>query len=268
MKLKNMLKRVSAVFIITALLLSCFSMGAGSTFARAASSKISISPKKLSMEKGDKKKLKVKYKSAKLKKKTVKWSSSDKSIATVSKKGVVKAKSSGTVTITAKVGKHKAKARVSVKKKDDAFIDVSDAYKYLNDFRTKEGVWQWNEKNKSKTFFNTAGTTKLEPLKRDAALEKTAEIRAKEIVKLFDHTRPNGDDCFGAYPEDLTAMGENIAAGFNSARDVTDAWIEENEKYEGQGHRRNMLSKDFTLVGIAGYKHNGVIYWVQCFGRR
>ena len=57
-------------------------------------------------------------KSVKLKvtgtKKTPKWSSSDKSVATVSKKGVVKARKAGKVIIKAKVGKKTLKCKVLV----------------------------------------------------------------------------------------------------------------------------------------------------------
>ncbi len=50
-------------------------------------------------------------------KKKVKWTTSNKKIATVSKKGKVKGKKAGKVTITAKVGKKKYKCKVTVKKK-------------------------------------------------------------------------------------------------------------------------------------------------------
>ena len=46
--------------------------------------------------------------------KKIKWKSSNKKIATVSKKGLVKAKKAGKVTITAKQGKKKAKCTIVV----------------------------------------------------------------------------------------------------------------------------------------------------------
>jgi len=46
----------------------------------------------------------------------VKWSSSNKKIATVSSKGKVKGKKTGKVTIIAKVGKKKYKCRITVKR--------------------------------------------------------------------------------------------------------------------------------------------------------
>lgn len=50
-------------------------------------------------------------------KKKVKWSSSNKKVASVSSKGKVKAKKAGKATITAKVGKKKYKCKITVKKK-------------------------------------------------------------------------------------------------------------------------------------------------------
>lgn len=50
-------------------------------------------------------------------KKKIKWSSSNKKVATVTKKGKVKGKKVGKATITAKVGKKKYKCKINVKKK-------------------------------------------------------------------------------------------------------------------------------------------------------
>ena len=46
------------------------------------------------------------------------WKSSKKKVATVSKKGKVKAKKPGKTTITAKVGKKKYKCKVMLKEKE------------------------------------------------------------------------------------------------------------------------------------------------------
>lgn len=50
-------------------------------------------------------------------KKKVKWSSSNRMVAVVSKKGKVTGKKAGKATITAKIGKKKYKCKVVVKKK-------------------------------------------------------------------------------------------------------------------------------------------------------
>ena len=72
-----------------------------------------LSSKKIVLQVGKTKKLKVKNKPAGVK---VVWKSSKKKVATVSKKGKVKAKKPGKTTITAKVGKKKYKCKVVVKR--------------------------------------------------------------------------------------------------------------------------------------------------------
>ena len=77
-----------------------------------AKSKIKISNSKITLTVRQSKTLKVKGT-----KKKPKWSSSKKSVATVSKKGKVVAKKAGSATITAKIGKKKYKCKVTVKNK-------------------------------------------------------------------------------------------------------------------------------------------------------
>lgn len=143
------------------------------------------------------------------------------------------------------------------------YMDTTDAYTELNNFRASSQAWYWNSDNRTKT--NAVG--KLKPLKRDPQLEQTAKVRAKEIAQKFSHTRPNGTSCFTAYPSGLTAKGENIAAGQTSAKEVTEDWMETNNHYSGQGHRRNMLDSKYNAVGIACYVSGGTYYWVQSFGK-
>lgn len=74
-----------------------------------------ISPSNLTLEKGKKKTLTVTVTPAKATDKTVKWTSSNKKIASVNSKGQVKAKKKGTVTITATTSNGKtATAKVTV----------------------------------------------------------------------------------------------------------------------------------------------------------
>lgn len=70
--------------------------------------------KKVTLVQGKKKRLKVRNLSRRRK---VKWYSTKKSVATVNKKGIVKAKKKGKAYIVAKVGKKKYRCRVIVKKK-------------------------------------------------------------------------------------------------------------------------------------------------------
>lgn len=71
--------------------------------------------KKVTLVQGKKKRLKVRNLSRRRRK--VKWYSTKKSVATVNKKGVVKAKKKGKTYIVAKVGKKKYRCKVIVKKR-------------------------------------------------------------------------------------------------------------------------------------------------------
>lgn len=77
-----------------------------------AAKKVKLNKSKLSLYVGKSYKLKLKNNKSK-----VKWSSSKKTVATVSSKGKVKAKKKGTCKITARVGKKKYVCKVTVKKK-------------------------------------------------------------------------------------------------------------------------------------------------------
>lgn len=80
-----------------------------------AKTKITISSSKITLKAGKSKTLKLKGVSSRNVKK-VKWESSKKKIATVSSKGVVKAKKAGKCTITAKYASKTYKCKVTVKK--------------------------------------------------------------------------------------------------------------------------------------------------------
>ena len=217
--------------------------------------------------------------------KKVEWYSNNTAVATVDKtKGTITAKRIGTAIITARAGTKIATCKIIVgkaqtaakntntqkkttntgKTNKDRYCDVKQAYSILEKFRRTKNVWYWNSDNKTKTVLNTE-SKKLCALKRDPKLEATAKVRAKELASLFGHTRPNGKRCFDAYPP-MWAMGENIAMGYKDCTSVMNGWIEADKKYNGQGHRRNMLNAKFNAVGIACYEHNGVKYWAMCLG--
>ena len=169
--------------------------------------------------------------------KTVTWTSSNTAVATVSG-GKVTAKKAGTATITAKVGTKSATCKVTVKAATSGkFIAVNDCYTKLNSYRA---------------------SSKLGNLKKDTTLENIAKTRAKEIVQNFSHTRPNGKSGLTLISGNVY-KGENIAKGQKDCAAVMTAW------YNSAGHKANMLNKNFTRVGIAGFEFNGTIYWVQIF---
>ena len=97
----------------------------------------------------------------------------------------------------------------------------------------------------------------LNELKMDESLLETAMYRAVETVVYWDHTRPNGQDCFSANSK---MSGENIACACPDAQTVMDVWM------ASPGHRGNILDESFKSIGIGCVMHGGVYYWVQCFG--
>lgn len=155
--------------------------------------------------------------------------------------------------------------------------------KMINDFRTGKDAWFWTNMNprakvdeNGNIVYDKYGDVVLETdkcirdnllvLEYDYDLEKIAMQRAAEIVAFYEHERPNGSNCFGAYKGyNYLCAGENIAYGYNTAEEVFTAWREDNESYYGQGHRRNMLEINYNRIGIACVEYNGVKYWVQEF---
>lgn len=105
----------------------------------------------------------------------------------------------------------------------------------------------------------------LNPLKLSSSLNHYAQIRAKEITKSFSHTRPSGYSCFTVIPKPYRMVGENIAAGQRSAKEVVQAWM------DSPGHRENIMNPKFKELGMgyvylpdSKYKH----YWAQFFRLR
>ena len=135
----------------------------------------------------------------------------------------------------------------------------------INTFRKSDDAWYWNENDSDKV-----KPSNLADYAYDYGLEKIAMLRAIEIVHKFSHDRPNGNDCFSTWSELGYAAtgyrGENIAYGYSTEESVFIGWREDNDKYSGQGHRRNMLSSNFKYIGIGHVIYKGTHYWVQDFG--
>lgn len=202
--------------------------------------------------------------------KSVSWTSSNSAVAKVSG-GKITAVKAGSATITANCNGKKATCKVTVQAAAK-YRNVSEAYTVLNKFRTtKSNQWYWKSNNKTKQ-----KVTGLKALKRDTELEKVAKLRAKEQWTMYynrgeaTHTRPNGKAWSTAYPKSLTYRAENLAWGHTSCKAVIageGGWAETNEKYKYQGHRRNMLNKTVTKVGIACYEKNGKTCWAMCLAK-
>lgn len=116
----------------------------------------------------------------------------------------------------------------------------------------------------------------LKPLEMDEFLSYSARYHAKDMAEddYFDHNSydrgSDGNlnqvcetfDRIGAFA-DFGYMAENISAGRTIPKDVVDGWM------KSPGHRKNILNKDFSKIGIGYYKTEDSEYhhyWVQNFG--
>lgn len=102
----------------------------------------------------------------------------------------------------------------------------------------------------------------LSALTVDSRAAAAAEVRAREIVTSFSHTRPDGSSFSTALTQSgasFRGAGENIAYGQRTPQEVMNGWM------NSQGHRANILNADFTSIGVGYYESAGVGYWTQLF---
>lgn len=100
----------------------------------------------------------------------------------------------------------------------------------------------------------------LSALTMDADLLEAAMQRAAEISLVFTHRRPDKTMCFSAAPDKM--IGENIALGQQSAKEVVKAWRKSRSHYE------NIVNPQYQSIGIGCFNYNGTLYWTQTFGNR
>lgn len=116
---------------------------------------------------------------------------------------------------------------------------ASEVVKLVNQERTKAG---------------------LKSLNGDSALNNMALVKAKDMNDntYFSHTSPTYGSPFEmmkSFGISYSYAGENIAKGQKTPADVVTAWM------NSEGHRANILSANYTLIGVGYY--NG--HWVQEF---
>ncbi len=110
----------------------------------------------------------------------------------------------------------------------------------------------------------------LPELTTNPLLEEAARQKARDMAErgYFSHIGPDGEQPWvwlrkvGYY---YFSAGENLAINFTDSKDVTDAWM------NSPMHRANMLSNNFTEVGIGTavgtYKGKETTFVVQFFGK-
>lgn len=102
----------------------------------------------------------------------------------------------------------------------------------------------------------------LSALKVDSRVQQAAQVRVKETVQSFSHTRPNGSSFSTALTEagvSYIRSGENIAYGQSTPQQVVQAWM------NSSGHRANILNESFTTIGVGYTVSGGTAYWAQLF---
>ena len=102
----------------------------------------------------------------------------------------------------------------------------------------------------------------LPNLKEDWQLSRVARYKSEDMRdnKYFSHTSPTYGSPFEMMKNfgiSYKSAGENIAKGQKTPAAVVNAWM------NSSGHRKNILSKGFTHIGV-GYAADGN-YWTQMF---
>jgi uncharacterized protein YkwD len=111
----------------------------------------------------------------------------------------------------------------------------------------------------------------LPALKAQTNLTRSAMWMAHDLAthRYFDHTDSGGrsmvDRITDFRYENYCAIGENIAMGQETPKEVVAGWM------ASPGHRANILSRDYAEIGvgyIAAPGHGRQGFWVQDFGAK
>ncbi len=106
---------------------------------------------------------------------------------------------------------------------------------------------------------------KLHPLEANPKLFAAARFHAAQMAKQnkLEHTLGESDVVKRAKDANYSFAGlaENIAHNQQDSEEVVKDWL------KSEGHRKNMLNRDYTEIGLAVSKNEkGERYWVQVFG--
>lgn len=103
----------------------------------------------------------------------------------------------------------------------------------------------------------------LQPLKLNTSLSNVARYKSEDMKNknYFSHTSPTYGSPFDMLKQfniSYRTAGENIAKGQKTPEAVVNAWM------NSEGHRKNILNKNFTEIGV-GYVSGSSTYWTQLF---
>lgn len=229
---KNWIRKCLAWLLVVAVVLSLSGIGSPAeamakskktTVLKSVSLKIGnrkVTKKTYKMKQGDKKKIKVSV-SPKKGKKTIKYSTNNKKVATVNKSGKIAAKKAGTAKITITVSvKKKGKSRGTVKKKTWVKIKVTNPSSDKKDDTTEPPATQNPSGKKSiVAYFSCTDNTKT-------IAEYVAESAGADIYRIepsVPYTSAdlnyNNDDSRTSKEQNDTAARPGIAGSLPSLND-------------------------------------------------
>lgn len=106
----------------------------------------------------------------------------------------------------------------------------------------------------------------LSPLTLNWQVSRVARYKSQDMCEknYFSHTSPTYGSPFDMLKKfniNYSTAGENIAKGQKTAQAVMNSWM------NSEGHRANILNKNFKEIGVGYYNKNGSTYWTQMFIR-
>lgn len=189
-------------------------------------------------------------------KKKVTWSSSNKKVVTVNKKGKLTAKKAGKATIKAKVGKTTYKCAVTVKNNNKSKKDANGTYRYA--YKPEAKV---DELKKEKKYTVTEVSDGLQvSIKRDS---KTKQVESGDVIVLpdgdgnpyvamkVDTVRNSGGNVvFTGENADVTDVFERIDMNFSNQASLSGMdYNSDIVKSVGASNSNMVSSSETTLVG-------------------
>lgn len=136
--------------------------------------------------------------------------------------------------------------------------EIEEPESELIEITTEEIIIEVNREQEAFNIINKIRNDNgLAALSWDDELYEVAQIRSKEASQKWSHTRPDGTHWSTLSP---VVHGENLAKGYNTAQGAVDAWM------NSEGHKANILRKEFTRVAISFYEAENGWFCCMSFG--
>lgn len=177
------------------------------------------------------------------------WTSSNKSVATVSSKGAVKAKKKGTAVITAKYGKKKLTCKVTVKQpvKSIKLNKTSATLKKGKSLTLKATISPSNANNKAVTW--TSSNKKVATVSSKGVVKAVGNGTATITVKAKDGSGKK------ATCKITVGTSSNTTPTYKTVEITLENWKNYIEEFEVSYYRKNSLGK---FDGLYVYKYYAI----------